>query len=101
MTLFLLGFLSAVALISITLILYALRGYHRQERQRQAHVDAIMAKIMADPVTRDAIAARAELQAMWDKHGELKWNERVPDEDLIQAEAARQRIAKLGKKGIH
>lgn len=48
MTHFLLGFLSAVALIAVTVIVWAVIAHRRQERQRQQGINAIIGKIVAD-----------------------------------------------------
>lgn len=45
MTQFWFGFITAVAVIAVTIIAAALLSYRRSERKRQAHVDAIMANV--------------------------------------------------------
>lgn len=60
MTQFWFGFITAVALIAVGVITTALLSYRRSERKRQAHVDAIMAKVTAGQISVNE--ARSELE---------------------------------------
>lgn len=75
MTQFWFGFITAVAVIAVTIIAAALLSYRRSERKRQAHVDAIMAKVVAGDPSAEFIAQRklteaeiAFLEREWERH---------------------------------
>lgn len=86
------GFITAIALIAVSIIVAAWISYRRQERKRQAAVDDIMAKVVTPPLTAEECLtidrARAERadpveQAFDRRHG-------YPNPTNPQ-----------GKKGIH
>lgn len=76
MSLFFLGFFSAIAVLAVTVIVWAVVAYRRQERKRQAGVDAIMAKVVqptgpdAEFVTHRKFtdAEIAFLEREWERH---------------------------------
>lgn len=82
MTQFWFGFITAVALIAVSIIVLAVCVHRRQERQRQQSVDAIMAKVAAE------------------SHGKNSHIIRHPD-ILAEEQALSRSPNQQGKKGVH